>query len=361
MTRVTRRILPFRKSTMTPDTGLIPFAYGLPKAELHLHLEGTLEPELKFELAARNGIELAEKTVDDVRATYDFTDLTSFLQVYYPAMRVLQTADDFHDLAWAYLQKAASQGVVHTEMFFDPQAHTSRGVPFEHVIGGYRRAVVRAEAELGVSAELILCFLRDFSAEHAMSTLMEALPYKHWIIGAGLDSDERGNPPSKFADVFARARAEGFLLTMHCDIDQPGSIGHIREVLTDIQVDRIDHGTNIVEDPELVALVAERGLGLTCCPVSNSFVTEKMKSDEIVSLMRQGVKVTVNSDDPAYFGGYVGDNYVALAEHAALESAELVQLAINSFDASWLTPARRDAYIARVREYAAAHGVARVE
>jgi adenosine deaminase len=343
---------------MTLPDGLIAFAHGLPKAELHLHLEGTLEPELKFELAARNGIELAEKTVDDVRATYDFTDLTSFLAVYYPAMRVLQTADDFRDLAWAYLQKAASQGVVHAEMFFDPQAHTSRGVPFENVIGGYRRAIVRAQAELGVSGELILCFLRDFSAEHAMSTLMEALPYRQWIAGVGLDSDERGNPPAKFADVFARARAEGFLLTMHCDIDQPGSVDHIRQVLTEIHVDRIDHGTNIVEDAELVALVAERGIGLTCCPVSNSFVTEQMKAEEIVSLMRQGVKVTVNSDDPAYFGGYVGDNYVALAEHAGLHPADLVRLAVNSFEASWLTPARRAAYIAQVEEYAAAHGAA---
>ena len=343
---------------MTEDVGLAEFALGLPKAELHLHLEGTLEPELKFELAARNGIELAQKTVDEVRATYDFTDLTSFLAVYYPAMGVLQTADDFHDLAWAYLRKAASQGVVHVEMFFDPQAHTSRGVPFEDVIGGYRRAAVRAEAELGVSAELILCFLRDFSAEHAMSTLMEALPYRRWIVGVGLDSDERDNPPAKFAAVFERARAEGFLLTMHCDIDQPGSIEHIRQVLTEIQVDRIDHGTNIVESPELVELVKERGLGLTCCPVSNSFVTEQMKADEIVGLMREGVAVTVNSDDPAYFGGYVGDNYVALAEYAHLTREDLVQLAVNSFQASWLTPARRDAYLTRVREYAASHGVA---
>lgn len=337
-------------------TDLRAFALGLPKAELHLHLEGTLEPELKFALAARNGIELAEKSVDEVKATYGFTDLTSFLAVYYPAMRVLQTADDFHDLAWAYLERAAAQGVVHAELFFDPQAHTSRGVPFADVVGGYRRAIVRVERELGISAELILCFLRDFSAEYAMATLMEALPYKAWIVGVGLDSDERDNPPSKFADVFARARAEGFLLTMHCDIDQVGSIENIRQVLEEIQVDRIDHGTNIVEDPELVALVRERGLGLTCCPVSNSFVTDDMKADEIVGLMREGIAVTVNSDDPAYFGAYVGDNYAALAEKAGLGVDDLVQLAINSFEASWLTPARREAYIADVRSYAAAHG-----
>lgn len=336
---------------------LAAFAHGLPKAELHLHLEGTLEPELKFALAERNGIELAEKTVEEVRATYDFHDLTSFLAVYYPAMRVLQTAADFEDLAWAYLQKARSQGVVHAELFFDPQAHTSRGVPFDAVVTGYRNAIVRAERELGLSAELIMCFLRDFSAEYAMATLMEALPYRRWIVGLGLDSDERDNPPGKFAEVFARGREEGFLLTMHCDIDQVGSIDNIRTVVADIGVDRIDHGTNVVEDPELVALVAEKGLGLTCCPISNSFVTEQMKADEIVGLMRQGVRVTINSDDPAYFGGYVADNYVALAEHAGLSATDLVQLAINSFEASWLTPARREAYIASVADYATANGV----
>lgn len=349
---------PTETDPMLSPTDLVTFAHALPKAELHLHLEGTLEPELKFALAARNGIELAEKTVEDVKATYQFTDLTSFLAVYYPAMQVLQTVDDFHDLAFAYLQRAQAQGVVHVEMFFDPQAHTSRGVPFENVITGYRRAVVRAEDELGISAELILCFLRDFSAEYAMATLMEALPYKRWIIGVGLDSDERGNPPAKFAAVFARAKAEGFFLTMHCDIDQDGSIENIRQVLDEIDVDRIDHGTNIVEDPALVQLVKDRGLGLTCCPVSNSFVTEQMKSDEIVGLLRAGIRVTINSDDPAYFGAYVGDNYVALAEHAGLSQTDLVQLAINSFEASWLTPARRALFIEQVEEFAAANDVA---
>ena len=343
---------------MPDPLALTAFAHGLPKAELHLHLEGTLEPELKFALAARNGIDLAEKTVEEVTATYDFTDLTSFLAVYYPAMQVLRTADDFHDLAWAYLLRAKEQGVVHAEMFFDPQAHTSRGVPFENVVTGYHRAAVRADEELGISAELILCFLRDLPAEDAVVTLEAALPYKNWIIGVGLDSDERDNPPGKFSDVFARARAEGFRLTMHCDIDQVGSIDNIRTVLEDIRVERIDHGTNIVEDPELVAMAKERGLGFTCCPVSNSFVTEQMKADEIVSLLRAGLRVTINSDDPAYFGAYVGDNYIALAEQAGLSHTELVQLAINSFEASWLTPERRAAYIDRVKDYAADRGVA---
>lgn len=344
---------------MTDDetTDLAAFAHGLPKAELHLHLEGTLEPELKFALAERNGIPLQETTVEEVRATYDFTDLTSFLAVYYPAMAVLRTADDFHDLAWAYLLRAKEQGVVHAEMFFDPQAHTSRGVPFDEVVRGYRRAAERAGEELGISAELILCFLRDLPAEDAMATLEAALPYRELIVGVGLDSDEHGHPPAKFAEVFARAREAGLLLTMHCDIDQENSIEHIRQVLHEIDVDRIDHGTNIVEDPELVALVKERGLGLTCCPVSNSFVTEQMKSDEIVALLRDGVRVTVNSDDPAYFGGYVADNYVALAEQAGLGPADLAQLARNSFEASWLSPERRADYLRRVDDYAAAHGV----
>jgi adenosine deaminase len=245
-------------------------------------------------------------------------------------------------------------------MFFDPQAHTSRGVPFEDVITGYRRAAERAPAELGISTELILCFLRDLPVDDAMRTLIQALPYREWIIGVGLDSDERDNPPGNFGEVFARARAEGFRLTMHCDIDQVGSIANIRAVLDDIGVDRIDHGTNIVEDRQLVDLVRQRGIGLTCCPMSNSFVTERMKSDEIVALLREGVCVTLNSDDPAYFGGYVGDNYVALAEVALLNEADLVRFAINSFDASWLSAQRRAAYIGVVEDYARDRGVALV-
>ncbi|MET9285793.1 adenosine deaminase [Nocardia beijingensis] len=335
---------------------LAAFVRGLPKAELHLHLEGTLEPELKFRLARRNGIELPEKTVDEVKQTYRFHDLTSFLQVYYPAMRVLQRPEDFHDLAFDYLRRAHGQGVRHAELFFDPQAHTGRGVPFPTVISGYRSAIARARRELGISAELILCFLRDHSAEYAMATLLEALPYKSWILGVGLDSDERGNPPSKFAAVFERARAEGFLLTAHCDIDQPDSIEHIRQALEDIAVDRIDHGTNIVEDDRLVELAASKGVALTCCPVSNSFVTARMKAEEIVGLLNRGLTVTVNSDDPAYFGAYVAGNYLALAEEGGLGVDQLAELARNSFRASWITPARQDAYLREIDDYVAANG-----
>jgi len=322
-----------------------------------VHLEGTLAPDLKLTLANRNGIEIAESTVAEVEATYQFDSLTSFLAVYYPAMEVLVTEQDFFDLAFAYLTKASSQGVRHVEMFFDPQAHTGRGVPFPTVIGGYRRAIVAARAQLGISAELIMCFLRDLSAEFAMATLLESLPYRDWIIGVGLDSDERGNPPSKFAAVFARARAEGYLLTMHCDIDQVGSIEHIRQAIEEIEVDRIDHGTNIVESPALVEVVKRRGIGLTCCPVSNSFVTSDMKAVEIVSLLRDGVLVTVNSDDPAYFGGYIAENYSALAAHSALDATEIVRLARNSFRAAWLPSRALDGFLAELDTYAGAHGI----
>jgi adenosine deaminase len=333
-----------------PATPTREFVTGLPKAELHLHLEGTLEPDLKLELARRNGVELAQSTVEEVQASYVFDSLASFLAVYYPAMDVLVTEQDFYDLATAYLRRAAADGVTHVEMFFDPQAHTSRGVPFADVVNGYHRAAVDGAA-LGVDAHLILCFLRDFSAESAAETLEASVPFADKILGVGLDSDERENPPSKFGAVFARARELGYRLTMHCDIDQVGSIENIRQVLEDIGVDRIDHGTNVVEDPALVEVVRERGLGLTCCPVSNSFVTDDMKATEIAQLLRAGVKVTVNSDDPAYFGGYVAENYVALVEKAGLTSEEVVTLAKNSFEASWVSDADRARFLAEVDAY----------
>ncbi|MBD8080393.1 adenosine deaminase [Cellulosimicrobium arenosum] len=340
-----------------PTTPTREFITGLPKAELHLHLEGTLEPDLKLRLADRNGIDIGQSTVEDVRATYAFDSLASFLAVYYPAMEVLQTADDFYELADAYLARAAADGVKHVEMFFDPQAHTSRGVPFETVVTGYHRAAAEAPERHGVDAHLILCFLRDMSAESAAETLEASVPFRDRILGVGLDSDERGNPPEKFATVFARARDLGYRLTMHCDIDQAGSIDNIRTVLEQVVVDRVDHGTNVVEDPALVEVLLERGLGLTCCPISNSFVSDDMKATEIVGLLRSGVRVTVNSDDPAYFGGYVADNYLALAEAAGLTCEEVVRLARNSFAASWLGVAQRDAYLAEVDRYVASYGL----
>lgn len=330
------------------------FIKGLPKAELHLHLEGTLEPDLKLQLAQKNNIDIGQTTIEEVQASYQFDSLTSFLQVYYPAMNVLQDESDFYALATAYLKKAAENNVKHVEMFFDPQAHTSRGVAFETIINGYYNAAKDAK-EFGVDADLIMCFLRDMSAESAMETYKESLSYKDKFIGIGLDSDERNNPPSKFAEVFAMAKAEGIHITMHCDIDQVGSINNIESVLKDIKVDRIDHGTNIVENPELVDYVNEHGIGFTCCPVSNSFVTSDMKGKEIIDLLHKGVKVTLNSDDPAYFQSYISDDMYAFAQKMDATKEDLIQLAKNSFEISWISDEAKQAYIKEIEDYVAAN------
>ncbi|HBT96077.1 MAG TPA: adenosine deaminase [Coriobacteriia bacterium] len=328
------------------------FIKGLPKAELHLHLEGTLEPDLKLALAEKNGIDIGQSTIEEVEASYRFDSLSSFLAVYYPAMNVLQDESDFYELAMAYLRRAKDNGVVHVELFFDPQAHTSRGVSFETVIKGYHRAVEEAPS-LGIDAALIMCFLRDFSAESAMETYEQALPHKDLILGIGLDSDERDNPPLKFAEVFARAKADGFPVAMHCDIDQENSIEHIRQALLEIGVDRLDHGTNIVEDPTLVAYVKEHGIGLTCCPASNGFVGDDMKGKEIVELLTEGVKVTVNSDDPAYFRSYISNDLYILAKKYELSREQVVQLVRNSFEVSWISDEAKAVFLARVNEYVA--------
>ncbi|MEV0970770.1 adenosine deaminase [Microtetraspora glauca] len=329
------------------------FIAGLPKCELHLHIEGTLEPELKFELAKRNNLDLPYTTVEDMRAAYDFDDLPSFLSVYYEGMNVLLAEPDFYDLAMAYLRKAASQNVRYAEIFFDPQAHTSRGVPFDIVIRGLRRALLDAERQFGVRAQLIMCFLRDFQAEYAMATLLESLPYREWIAGVGLDSDEKGNPPAKFAAVFARAREEGYLLTMHCDVDQENSTKHIRQCVEEIGVNRIDHGVNALEDPALVEAIKERGLGLTVCPISNGYVTDSMKADAIRRMLDLDLRVTINSDDPAYFPGYVQENLVAIQEALDLSREELVRLQRNAFEITWLPRQVKDAYLAELDAYAA--------
>lgn len=330
-----------------------PFVTGLPKAELHLHIEGTLEPELKFELAKRNGIELEHATAEEVKASYDFDDLPSFLAAYYDGMNVLRTAEDFFDLAMAYFDRVAAQNVRYVEMFFDPQAHTSRGVSFHTVITGLRRAQIEAEQRHGIVSQLIMCFLRDFQAEYAMATLLESLAYREWIVGVGLDSDENGNPPAKFAAVFARAKAEGYLLTMHCDVDIPGSIEHIRQVIEDIGVARIDHGTNIVENPELLRTIVDRGIGLTSCPISNTWVSDGSKVDLIKRLAGEGVKITLNSDDPAYFGGYLAENFQRVADEGGADEAFLAQLAKNAVDISWAPAAFKVRLRDEIDEYAA--------
>jgi adenosine deaminase len=328
-----------------------PFIAHLPKAELHVHLEGTLEPELSFRLAQKNGIELEFQTTEALLKAYDFNDLPSFLRIYYKAMNVLRTEADFFDLTWQYLSKAAEQKVVYAEMFFDPQAHTSRGVEFGTVIRGIRRAQELAASELGVDTQLIMCFLRDMSAESAMETLHECLPYKKWIVGVGLDSDEKGNPPVKFAEVFRKAREFGFRLTMHCDVNQPNTLVHIHQVLHTIGVDRIDHGVNSLEDPELCKTIAERGLGLTVCPVSNRFCVQSLTANEIRRMLELGMRATVNSDDPAYFRAYMNENLDALMNEGGLTREEIVQLVTNSFTVAWLDDARRAAYISRVQQY----------
>lgn len=328
------------------------FIERMPKAELHLHIEGTLEPGLKFELAARNGVELPYGSVDEMRAAYRFADLPSFLAVYYEGMSVLLEEPDFYDLAMAYFRKAQSQNVVYAEVFFDPQAHTRRGIPFATVIDGLRRAQADAQASLGVRSRLIMCFLRDLSAESAMETLEASLPYGDSIVGVGLDSDEKGNPPVKFREVFARARREGYRLTMHCDVDQENSVGHIRQCLDDIRVERIDHGVNVLEDPALVRAVNERGLGLTICPISNGYVAGSLKAPELKRLLGEGVRATVNSDDPAYFPGYVNENLLAVEPTAA----EASQLARNAFTIAWLEPEERERYLDALDAYVAGAG-----
>ncbi|GKS81553.1 adenine deaminase [Ligilactobacillus pabuli] len=330
------------------------FTANLPKAELHLHIEGTLEPELKLKLAQRNHIDIGQDTIEEVQKTYDYDDLASFLSVYYPAMEVLQTEEDFYDLGMAYLKRAAANHVRHVEIFFDPQAHTSRGVAFETVINGLHRAVVDGRA-LNVDAALIMCFLRDFSKESARQTLAEALPYKDKFIGIGLDSDEHNNPPLKFARQYEDAAAAGLHLTAHCDIDQKDSIEHIRQALEIMGVERLDHGTNIVEDPDLVQFAAKNNIGMTSCPLSNGYVSPEMKGEEVLELLKQGVKVSIHSDDPAYFGGYIGDNYYAIADRYDLTKDQVVQLAKNSFETSWISDEKKAIYLKELEDYVAAN------
>jgi len=328
------------------------FIEKMPKAELHVHLEGTLEPEHIFELAQRNNIELEYDTAEQVIDAYDFHDLPSFLAIYYAAMNVLRTERDFYELAYKYFERAAADNVVYVEPFFDPQAHTSRGVDFETVINGIKQAQADAQKNLGVESNLIMCFLRDMSAESAMEHLEMSLPFKHGIIGVGLDSDEKDNPPAKFSEVFERARAEGYKLTMHCDVNQKDILEHIRECLELIDVDRIDHGVNCLEDEALVKEIVKRGLGLTVCPVSNRFVVQSLTSSEIRTMLAKGIKATINSDDPAYFRAYMNDNFIALAEEGNFSEAEIIQLSQNAFDIAWLSEDRRQHYLEQLHRFA---------
>lgn len=324
------------------------FLAGLPKCELHVHLEGTLEAEMATALAARHGVPGVGAERPPV-----YGGLADFLTDYYAAMAGLRTEADFYELATAYLEVARRQGVVYGELFFDPQAHTSRGVPFDAVVSGLRRAQEDARARGGPDTELVMCFLRDESVTSAEETLEASMPYRErgWILGVGLDSDERQNPPEKFAGVFARARAAGYRVTMHCDPKQKDALVHLWQCLEVIDVERLDHGIDCLSDVRLTEEIARRRLGLTLCPLSNLHLYGDLMADEIAELVRRGVLVTVNSDDPAYFGGYIADNFAALQEATGFSRSDMAQLAKNAFGASWLTAERKGAYAALVDDY----------
>ena len=308
-----------------------------PKAELHIHIEGSLEPELLFELARRNGIQLQYPDVETLRAAYAFSDLQSFLDIYYAGASVLITADDFRDMAMAYFARAAADQVVHAEIFFDPQTHTARGIPIGTVIEGLDRARHEAQAKWGISASLILCFLRHLSEDDALATLESAMPWRHRLVGVGLDSGERGNPPEKFARVYAIARDVGLRVVAHAGEEGPPA--YIESALDVLKVERIDHGVRCVEDEALVRRLAASRIPLTVCPLSNVKlrVFDTMADHNLATLLQAGVCVTINSDDPAYFGGYVNDNYrAAFASLPRLDARAAVRLLCNSFEASFL-------------------------
>ena len=329
------------------------FARHLPKAELHLHIEGTLEPELMFELARRNHTQLPYASVDELRRAYVFSDLQSFLDIYYAGCRVLVKEQDFYDLTSAYLARAAQQGVRHAEIFFDPQTHTDRGVPFETVVTGIHRALHDGEARFGITCGLIMCFLRHLSADAAMRTLTEALPFQKWILAVGLDSSELGHPPSKFKEVYHRAREAGFLAVAHAGEEGPPA--YVWEALDLLHARRIDHGVRCVEDERLVARLVEEQIPLTVCPLSNVKlrVFPSLEEHNLKQMLHRGLLVTVNSDDPAYFGGYVADNFRDSAAALDLSREQVLTLARNSFAASFLDGEKRRAYLDAIDRFAA--------
>jgi len=327
----------------------------MPKAELHLHIEGSLEPELIFRLAQRNGVALPYPSVEALRAAYAFTDLQSFLDLYYAGAAVLLTEQDFFDMAWAYFERAAADNVVHAEIFFDPQTHTERGVPIEAVIVGLEHACRRAHAEFGISAKLILCFLRHLSEEAAFDTLEQALPLRHHFIGVGLDSGERGNPPEKFERVFARCRELGLHVVAHAGEEGPPA--YIEGALDVLKVERIDHGVRCVESPALVQRLAALRMPLTVCPLSNVklCVFPTLAQHNLKVLLDAGLCATINSDDPAYFGGYINHNFVMSFEALpALTARDAWQLAANSFEASFVDAAQKQRWRAQLDQVFAA-------
>lgn len=331
------------------------FIAGLPKAELHLHIEGSLEPELMFALAKRNKVAIPFDSVEAVRAAYSFSNLQDFLDIYYAGANVLRVEQDFYDLADAYFARAAADGVVHAEIFFDPQTHTDRGIPFQVVADGLLSAMREAEARHGVTSKLILCFLRHLDEEAAFATLNTADPWLDRIAGVGLDSSELGHPPEKFARVFAAAGAMGLKRVAHAGEEGPPD--YVWQALDLLKIDRLDHGNRSLEDPALVRRLADEGMTLTVCPLSNLklCVVDDMAHHPLDAMLAQGLRATVNSDDPAYFGGYVADNYRAVAAARGLKREQIVQLARNSFIGSFLDEAAQAAHLARIDAYVAAN------
>ena len=327
------------------------FIAGLPKAELHLHIEGSLEPEQMFEFATRNGVSLKYKSVEEIRTAYEFANLQEFLDLYYEGMSVLRTRQDFQDLTYAYLSRVAADNCRHVEIFFDPQGHTGRGIPFSDVIEGILDGLRAGEEEFGVSSHLIMCFLRHLSEEAALATLEDAMPYREHILGVGLDSSEVGHPPSKFTRVFERAREAGFKLVAHAGEEGPPS--YVWEAIDILQIDRIDHGNRSLEDEKLVERLVRDGLTLTVCPQSNLklCVIDDLKNHPLKQMLDLGLKVTVNSDDPSYFGGYLNDNYRRIAHALDLDRQDLVTLARNSLDGSFLPDGRKAELKAELEAY----------
>jgi len=324
---------------------------GIPKVELHLHIEGSFEPELMFEIAKRNNISLAYASIESLKKAYKFNNLQEFLDIYYTGAQALIKEQDFYDLTWAYLKKVHSQNVVHVEVFFDPQTHTDRGVSFDVVINGIYRALEKAKAEFNMSYKLIMSYLRHLSEEEAFKTLESSIPYKDWIDGVGLDSSELGNPPSKFESVFKASAEQGYKLAAHAG--EEGPVEYIWEAINLLKVDRIDHGNRCLDDENLVQVLIEKNMGLTLCPLSNLElkVIQKMEDHPVLKMLEKGLLATIHSDDPAYFGGYMNENYIETAKALSLTEDHLMQLAINAFEASWLSEEEKQKHISEVKDY----------
>ncbi len=327
------------------------FIRQIPKAELHLHIEGSFEPELMFEIARRNNINIPYNSIEEVKQAYEFNNLQEFLDIYYAGANVLQTEQDFYDLTWAYLTKIHRQNVVHTEIFFDPQTHTERGIAFDTVFNGILRALQDGQTKLSISYNIIMCFLRHLSQAQAIDTLQQALPYKQHIIGIGLDSSEVGHPPAKFEQVFKQAQSEGFLTVAHAGEEGPSE--YIWEAIRLLNVKRIDHGNRCLDDDNLVDYIARHKIPLTLCPLSNLKlkVVPDLSNHPVKKLLQKGIVATINSDDPAYFGGYINENFEALADAVNLTENDIITLVKNSFKASFISNEMKQQYLALVDDF----------